>query len=121
MSELEDLFAWQIAAAGVPPPVRKNRFVRDIVGDGPGIRARIRQAGLQDWESDFAWPELLLAVEIDGGTWSGGRHVRGAGFESDCRKCNTLVLHGWRVLRYTRALVESGEALAGVMAIMEQG
>ena len=60
---------------------------------------------------DFAWPERMLAVEVDGGTWSGGRHTRGAGFEADCRKINLGILAGWRVLRFTTDMVQSGEAL----------
>ena len=64
-----------------------------------------------DWLMDFAWPEIMLAVEIHGGTWAGGRHTRGAGFERDRRKMNTAILEGWRVLEFTRDMVESGEML----------
>ena len=60
---------------------------------------------------DFAWPGTKLAVEVDGGTWIGGRHTRGAGFERDCRKINLGVVAGWRVLRFTADMVHSGEAL----------
>jgi len=56
----------------------------------------------------------MLAVEVDGGTWSGGRHTRGAGFESDCRKISLGVLDGWRVLRFTTDMVQSGEALTTI-------
>jgi len=40
----------------------------------------------------------MLAVEVDGGTWTGGRHTRGAGFEADCEKLNAAVIAGFRVL-----------------------
>lgn len=50
---------------------------------------------------DFAWPEYMLAVEIEGGAGTGGRHTRKRGFQSDCEKYNHALLNGWRVLRFT--------------------
>lgn len=61
---------------------------------------------------DFCWADLWLAAEVDGGTWKQGRHVRGAGFERDCEKLNLAVLKGWRVLRFTTAMVNDGRALS---------
>ena len=54
---------------------------------------------------------LLLAVEVEGGSWSGGRHTSGAGFAADCEKYNEATLRGWRVLRVTGAHVKSGAAV----------
>lgn len=53
------------------------------------------------WRFDLAWPEVKLALEVDGGAWieGGGRHNRGKGFEGDQAKLNAAVLLGWRVLR----------------------
>jgi very-short-patch-repair endonuclease len=62
------------------------------------------------WRFDFAWPSKKIAVEIEGGTWSGGRHTTGAGFEKDCEKYNAAVMLEWRVLRFTGKQVKSGEA-----------
>ncbi len=63
------------------------------------------------WRFDLAWPQARLAIEIQGGTYSGGRHVRGAGYAADCAKLNAAVLAGWRVLWVTRDMVDSGEAV----------
>lgn len=63
------------------------------------------------WRFDLAWPASMLAVEVDGGTFSGGRHTRGQGYEDDAIKLNEAVLRGWRVLRVTTAMVERGDAL----------
>ena len=51
-----------------------------------------------------------LAVEIDGGIWTGGRHTRGLGFQRDMEKLNLAAIEGWSVLRFTPKQVLSGEA-----------
>lgn len=63
------------------------------------------------WRFDFAWPELSVAVEVEGATWSAGRHTRGSGFEADCRKYAEAAIRGWMVIRVTTDMVESGEAV----------
>lgn len=60
------------------------------------------------WRFDFAYPKRKIAVEIEGGAWTGGAHTRGKHFESDCEKYNTAVVMGWRVFRFTGGMVESG-------------
>lgn len=52
---------------------------------------------------DYALPDLLIAIEIDGGVWmdGGGRHNRAAGFLTDLEKLNLAASKGWRVLRFT--------------------
>jgi hypothetical protein len=70
--------------AGLPIPVAEFRF-------HPARRFRF----------DFAFPGHFVAVEIDGGVWSNGRHTRGAGFIADQQKTNLAAVNGWRVLRYT--------------------
>lgn len=68
---------------------------------------------------DFAWPTIWLAVEIEGGTEFGkSYHSKGDGFVKDCRKYNLAAKLGWRVLRYTTAMVASGEAIADVERLL---
>jgi very-short-patch-repair endonuclease len=40
------------------------------------------------WAADFCWPSQRLIVEVDGGTWTGGRHVTGSGYHKDLEKLN---------------------------------
>jgi len=94
MSRLEELFARQVQACRLPTPTRE---LSPISG--------------RRWRIDFAWPEHLLAVEIEGGTWVAGRHSRGSGFAKDCEKYNALQMAGWTVLRFTGDQVESGQAI----------
>ena len=93
-SGLESLLLLHMAAYGLPVPEQQVRF-------HPTRR----------WRFDFAWSAARLAVEVDGGTWTGGRHVSGRGFEADCCKLNEATILGWRVLRFTRGMVESGQAV----------
>jgi very-short-patch-repair endonuclease len=63
------------------------------------------------WRFDFAFPDSLVAVEIEGGTWIAGRHSRGAAFAKDCEKYNAACHGGWRVFRYTTEMVLDGTAI----------
>lgn len=60
------------------------------------------------WRFDLAFPAEKLAVEVEGGVWSGGRHTTGAGFIADCEKYNAAVLLGWRLLRCHTGTIRSG-------------
>lgn len=53
------------------------------------------------WRFDFAHPSTHVAVEIEGGIWIQGRHLRARGYEADCEKYSTAALHGWLVVRLT--------------------
>ncbi|MDQ4095581.1 MAG: endonuclease domain-containing protein, partial [Actinomycetota bacterium] len=57
---------------------------------------------------DFAYPEQMLAVELDGWRFHGGR----AAWEADIERSNALVAWGWRVLRGTwRSLQDNPQLL----------
>lgn len=62
------------------------------------------------WRFDHAWPQQKVAVEIEGGVWSGGRHTRGSGFIKDMEKYNVAGLLGWRVFRFLPDQLKKGEA-----------
>lgn len=70
------------------------------------------------WRFDLAWPEILLAVEVEGGSYVAGRHTQGAGFEKDCEKYNTATVAGWRVIRVTPAQITSGEAISWIEKLL---
>lgn len=105
MIELPDLLTEQCRDLGMPLPVREFKF-------HPTRR----------WRFDWAWPELRIALECDGGAWVQGRHVRGAGFLADMEKRNAAALAGWRVFGCTPKQVQNGEAvrLVGMAIIQEQ-
>lgn len=86
-----------LLSAGIPAPKPGYKFAAML-----GRR----------WAFDFAWPDEQLAIEIEGGIYVGGRHVRGAAFEVDTVKYNTAALLGWRVLRFGPAAVRTDGFIA---------
>ena len=53
------------------------------------------------WRFDYAIPSAMVAIEVEGGIYTKGRHTRGKGFEADIEKYNTAESMGWHVLRVT--------------------
>lgn len=53
------------------------------------------------WRFDYAIPEHMIALEVEGGVWTGGRHTRPQGFLGDIEKYNAGTLLGWRIFRVT--------------------
>lgn len=76
------------------------------------LEYRFAKSEGRQWRADGAYlsPHFLL-IEVDGGTWSGGRHSQGAGFQGDAEKLNCAAILGWRVLRFTGPMIRSGEAV----------
>ena len=67
---------------GIPDPETEYKFCVD-----------------RKWRFDFAWPVYRVALECEGGVWTGGRHTSGSGFVKDMEKYNFAVCDGWAVLR----------------------
>lgn len=119
-SHLERELALQMLAANLSP-VKEYRFAREAVGNPTrAIRATLADAGLRDWRFDMALPPLWIAIEVEGGSYSGGRHTRGTGFESDCEKYNRAAVLGWTVLRFTGRQIRSGQALDLILQMAQR-
>jgi very-short-patch-repair endonuclease len=71
------------------------------------------------WRFDFAWPSLMVAVEVEGATWHAGRHTRGSGFEKDAEKYAEAAILGWRVIRVTADMVVDGRAVAFTRRLLD--
>ena len=105
MSDLEDSFAvsWALIVPGHAPQ-REYRFA-------PGRR----------YAFDFAWPARDgggAALEIEGCTYTNGRHVRGSGYRHDCEKYNLAASLGWRVFRATSDMLHDG--LCSIVAMIAE-
>lgn len=78
----ERAFLQRLKERRVPEPEREVRFSPD-----------------RRWRFDWSWSQQKLALEVEGGVWTGGRHTRGGGFLADCEKYNDAAVRGWRLLR----------------------
>lgn len=104
--ERVEVFLRALEVRGLPRPEREWKF-----------DAKRR------WRFDYAWPERMVALEVEGGVWTGGRHTRGAGFLKDIEKYNRAAVLGWRLLRVTPdKLVSFGtfEMLREIFGLREQ-
>jgi len=70
------------------------------------------------WRFDFAIPEKKIAIEAEGGVWSGGRHTTGSGFTKDLEKYGEALILGWKVLRCTGSQIESGQCIDWLKQIL---
>ncbi|MFV0576029.1 MAG: hypothetical protein ACK5NC_11545 [Vibrio sp.] len=100
-SYLESLLLHQIKVKGVEIPVSEYRFHET-----------------RRWKFDFAYPDRMLAIEVEGGTYSRGRHTRPKGYEADCEKYNTAALQGWTVLRFTGDMIKKLDAINTIEAAL---
>lgn len=64
------------------------------------------------WRFDYALPQYRIALEVEGGVFSQGRHTRPQGFLGDMEKYNTATLMGWRLLRTTPSALITNETLS---------
>ena len=76
-----DWFAKGCAERGLPAPTFEHRV-------DPARR----------WRLDAAWPVYRVGLEVQGGLFTGGRHVQGAALLDEMEKLNALAVAGWRVL-----------------------
>ena len=102
-SDLEIDFAYQIHVAGLPVPEREYRF-----------------HPVREWRADFAWPEFMIIVEIEGGVWGKGAHIRPVRFIKDCLKYNEAAILGWTVIRLAGAMITDGVGLDCLERMIER-
>ncbi len=101
-NKAEERFALQLTVAGI-------RFTREHVFCPP-----------RKWRFDFALVEHKIAIEIEGGLYSGGRHTRAKGYMADMEKYRNAVYLGWKVLRFPPDDIRKGTAIlevAGFLAV----
>ena len=101
MSAAEEELGKQLDLAGID-------YVRELVFARP-----------RRFRFDFALTSHRIAIEVEGGGWSGGRHSRGTGFKSDLQKYELAVRSGWTVYRCDPAMVTSGGAMDTIKILIK--
>ena len=105
------------------PKIRKKKVVvpyREqypmffrLIGDNPSIPDPVEEFKFhptRKWRLDLCWPDHKLALEIEGGVFTNGRHVRPTGFMKDIEQYNALSIQGYGLLRFTPQQMESCES-----------
>jgi len=82
----------------------------------PDVVAEYRFHPVRKWRFDWALVPQKIAIEFEGGVFTGGRHGRGAGLSADAVKYNVAQAMGWRVYRFTAAHLKghAQEILEGI-------
>jgi very-short-patch-repair endonuclease len=75
--------------------------------DIPSAVAELRFAPPRRWRFDRAWPDMHVAVELEGGIWTNGRHNRPQGYQKDMEKYNAATVEGWAILRFSADMLEN--------------
>jgi len=99
-----DPFVALVTLAGLPPPEKEVPVVPE-----------------RKWRFDYAWPAAKIALEVEGGVWTTGRHTRGLGFERDCEKYAAAVLGGWRLFRASTRQAHDGTAVRWIRQALGHG
>jgi len=103
-SALEDLFESQLDMYNLCAKQKLPKCGREFVLFSP-----------RKWRFDFVFCASKVIVEIEGGTFSGGRHTSGKGFQGDCDKYNYATARGWKVFRFTGQDVKNGSAITLIL------
>lgn len=101
----DDVQAMQFRALcerrGLPVPTSEHLFARP-----------------RRWRFDYAWPTQKVALEVEGGVYSRGRHVRPTGFLGDLEKYNHATVLGWKLIRVTPDQLFTTDTLEMLRAIL---
>lgn len=100
-------------ASTLSPQVRLKVFYEmlrqeAIVGPVPEFRFH----PTRKWRFDLAFPASMVAVEVEGGIYTRGRHVRPTGYLKDLEKYSEAAALGWRLIRCTPSQLCTAETVA---------
>ncbi|MEM9990624.1 MAG: hypothetical protein AAF738_02605 [Bacteroidota bacterium] len=80
----------------------KKIFEQFCVSEGlPKPVAEYKFHPKRKWRIDYYFERdnQKVALEVEGGVWTRGRHTRGSGFLKDIEKYNQLAVHGIYLVR----------------------
>jgi hypothetical protein len=110
--------------AGLTADFYKRAFGAYCVEQGlPQPEEEVRVVADRQWRFDYymEWEGKKVAVECEGGIWTGGRHTRGVGYASDMDKYMAAAGLGVYVLRVQPADLLSVKLITTIKAILYGG
>jgi hypothetical protein len=122
----EQLVAGAVMRPKVPLGTTYNvDFVKQVwAAEGiPAPQLEFQFDATRKWRFDFAWPQLAigngkLAMEVQGGIWTHGRHTRGAALKKEWEKLNAAAAQGWRILYCEPKDLTSTEMVQAIKAAL---
>ena len=108
----EDWFLFHLKVAGLPKPQEQFKFAEHL-----GRR----------WQTDFAWPDRKIIVEIEGGLWRkdsrgswAGAHTHPMNVLRDIEKYNHMSMLGYRLFRFSDKNLKDGSAIEMMKKVLTQ-
>jgi len=111
--------AIKAARADKADSVRKRFIDLVLTRSGFLVLAEFQFHPTRKWKLDYAIPLLKIAVEVEGGIWSSGRHINPAGFLKDMEKYNELAALNWLLIRTTPSKLFSPKNLTLLLKCIE--
>ncbi len=71
------------------------------------------------WRFDLCWPDKMVALEVQGGIFSNGRHTRGAALLKEWEKLNTAAGMGYRMLYCQPSELMSAKTVEAIRTAIE--
>lgn len=103
------------------PPAKselEETFALHCKVDKIGVEREYKFHPDRAWRFDFAIPTRKIAIECEGGIWSGGAHTRGKHFLSDMEKYNEAAKMGWFIFRFDIDAIKSGKAIQFLLSVL---
>lgn len=73
------------------------------------------------WRIDIFIPDLKVAIELEGGVYTHGRHTRPKGFLADIEKYNKISILGLKLLRYAHVEHNYNDILKDLKELIDNG
>jgi very-short-patch-repair endonuclease len=83
------------------------------------VETEYRFDKVRKWRFDYCIIDHKIAVEVEGGAYTQGRHTRGKGFIGDMEKYNAATCHGWRILRVIPVDLMSAKTLQMIETLLK--
>lgn len=102
----------------VSPLAQQFEFLWSL-WNGPALEREYRFHVQRRWRLDYYHAATNTAIELEGGIYGNGRHIRSAGFLGDIEKYNAATMHGIAVLRMGTGQVDPAH-VAEIISYIER-